>query len=374
MRSLAALLLAFGLVLPAAAQDEQEKPSWVGVWEGTIGRYPVVVCLDQRRNGDGQGSYYYLSQLKPIRLESRESIDSWIEGSSYSEDGSQDPPRWAIASVSHDRIGGSWHQGERNLPIALTRIPEGAEESWFACESRNYLEPRSFAPDFETSADSIEGLDFARMTFLPPAHLEDVHVGGFSFAPSQPGDPAILDWLAARLPSGKVEDDVMQCMAGAISLHGVDGYFERSHSPVFANGQLLSLVSGNSSYCGGAHPNHWQEYFTFDRQSGEQLDPADWFVAEGIARGEYGGVLMQPALRAIVMQRWPDEETDNRECAGFASDHEWWSYLVERDGIRFQPDLAHAITPCEYEVSVPWGELEPVLSEGGKALRQRAER
>src|SRR5690606_6778013 len=63
MRHLAALA-ALLLAAPAAGQA---RPAWAGVWQGTISRLPVRLCIDAR-DGAARGSYYYLSELEPIAL------------------------------------------------------------------------------------------------------------------------------------------------------------------------------------------------------------------------------------------------------------------------------------------------------------------
>lgn len=378
MRLVAFLLLALGLAAPAAAQGEEPRPSWIGVWEGRIGSYPVVMCLDRWRksdgDGDGKGSYYYLSQMKPIRLRSGDAPNQWVEGGSDGLVGSKEMPALDFTAVREDRITGEWRAGERKLRVELTRIPDGAEDIYDACASASFLAPRVVVPEFTRTDAEIDGLRFTNLAFETRPRFEDVDISGFTFAPVQPGDGAIVDWLAAKMPQGNVDDEFLQCLAGAISAHGVDGYYSMSLSPDFANAELLALSSGNSSYCGGAHPNHWQEYFTFDRQTGAQLDPFDWFHSDGIGETKHGSKVMMPPLREAVLKHWPVYGDEADDCSGFATDQLWWNYQLRREGVLFQPDFPHVITACEEQLIVPWSELEPFLSDAGKALRDRAGR
>jgi hypothetical protein len=378
MRIFLALLLVLGFAAaPAIAQEEEADPVWVGVWEGTIGTYPVIMCLDRWYHGDGKGSYYYLSQMKPIPLRGDEGENRWIEGGYNGVAGSKEMPALDFTDVSADRITGVWRAGERRLRISLDRIPDGAEDYYDACGSVNFLAPRVVAPEFTREEARIEGLSYTRLTYQVPPRFEDVGISGFTFEPQQPGDGKILEWLAAKLPQGKVEDEFLQCLSGALGMHGTDGYYEMGLGPDFANAELMSISSGNSSYCGGAHPNHWSEYYTFDRQSGELLDPFDWFNADGVGETEHGSKIMMPPLRAAILVRWPqypEFEEDPGDCSGFAIEQEWWYYQLRRDGIQFEPDFPHVITACEERVLVPWAELDPFLSEVGKTLRDRAQR
>ena len=374
LAGLSALLLVCGLAAPAAAKDDTPDPEWVGVWQGSIGRLPIVACFDRWNSGEGRGSYYYSVHLKPIRLKGDETGRNWAEGNNTGEPGTEAVPSLTFTDITEERIEGRWRAGKRSLGIVLHRIPDGAEDYYDACASANFLAPRVVKPEFERAAATVGGFDFTRLRYKVPAHFEDVEIGGFTFAPTQPGDGKIIEWLGSKLPQGKVEDDFLQCLAGALTVHGVDGYYAMGLSPVFANDELLSIDQNSSDYCGGAHPNHWKQYFTFDRKTGAQLEPVDWFNSKGTVVSEYGSTLMQPDLRALIVSHWPQYENEPDECSGYAEDQEWWGYQIRRDGIQFQPDLPHVITPCEEEILVGWDELEPFLSDAGKVLRERAQR
>jgi hypothetical protein len=369
-----AALLAVAFSTPALAQEDEPKPEWTGVWEGTIGTYPIVACLDTQYDSSGQGSYYYLKHLIPIDLASEVPPGEWSEGG-FARTGPADPkPLWQLGPVERDTIWGTWTGGDKSLPIALGRVAEGGEDAWSPCASAKFLQPRVVAPEFVRSARMIDGLAYAELQFIAPKHFPKVAIGAFTFEPSQPGDEAILAWVAEKLPKGTTEDEYIQCMAGALGVHGVDGDYDMTIAPAFANSELLSLTRSQGDYCGGAHPNYWQEYATFDRRTGAKLDSADWFNERGMALDEYQNKLMQQPLRELIVARWPVYEGEPDECSGYALDQQWWNYQIRREGILFQPDFPHVITACEEEILVQWGELDPFLSEVGKTLRDRAQR
>lgn len=373
MRWLAALL-AVAIATPALAQEEEPKPDWVGVWEGTIGTYPVMACFDTRYDDGGRGSYYYMKHLVPIDLDSEAPPAEWGEGG-YHRVGARDPqPVWRLDAIDGDAIKGTWTGSGKSLPIALTRVPEGGEDAWSPCASANFLQPRVVKPEFVRTAKAIDGLSYTELQYKAPKHFAEVSIGGFTFEPTEPGDEAILAWVMEKLPKGTPEDEYIQCMAGVLSFFGVDGDYGMSIAPEFANAELLSVTRSQGDYCGGAHPNFWQEYITFDRQTGSKLDPSDWFNQRGMAVDEYQLKVMQQPLRDLIVARWPVYEGEPDECSGYALDQQWWNYQVQREGILFQPDFPHVITACEAEILVEWDDLEPFLSEAGTALRDRAQR
>lgn len=372
MRWLALALACLGWAGAAHAQDT--PPDWVGVWEGTLGRYPVVACLDERYNGEGQGSYYYLSQLKAIPLESAMPQSQWAEGGDEGVAGSQATPGWDIARITPSAISGTWRAGKRSLPIALTRIPDDGEDYDGPCASRAFFAARLGPASFREEPRSLDGFDYTERTFEVLEHFEDLAISGFAFEEQQPGDRAIAVWLDAQLPQGRFEDEFIECLAGGLMVHGYDGYYEKSIAPVFANDELMAVAVSNSTYCGGAHPNHWQTYASFDHQNGAELDPASWFDASGLIARDYGLFEMTPALRAVVMRHWAQAESAEDDCAPSVSEHPWWNYQLRQEGMMFQPDLPHVATICEERVVVPWEEIGDFLSPAGVALRERAQR
>lgn len=367
-------LLVVALSSPALAQEEEPKPDWVGVWEGTIGRYPVIACLDTRYGRGGQGSYYYLKHLVPIDLESETPPGEWSEGGFGASEAGDPKPGWRLDAADGDTIKGAWTGSGKSLPIALNRVAEGGEDAWSPCASANFLQPRVVKPEFVRTGKAIDGLAYTELQFEAPRHFPEVAIAGFTFEPSQPGDAAILAWVEEKLPKGTADDEYIQCMAGALAVHGVDGDYSMSIAPAFANAELLSLTRSQGDYCGGAHPNYWQEYATFDRQTKAKLEPADWFNKRGIAADEYQLKTMQQPLRELIVARWPQYEGEPDECSAYALDQQWWNYQIHREGILFQPDFPHVMTACEEEILLPWEELEPFLSEAGTALRDRAQR
>jgi hypothetical protein len=123
------LLLFAALVLPASAQA---APAWHGVWQGTVGALPVRACLQERSETYRNGSYYYLSRLRPIAL-SHEDDGSWSE--------ENDSGRWTGTNAGPGRLTGTWRGGGKSLPIALTRVAMAAGEE-DPCGSSAYIAPR----------------------------------------------------------------------------------------------------------------------------------------------------------------------------------------------------------------------------------------
>ncbi len=352
------LLLAPALLLAAPAVAQQADPSWVGVWEGRVGRFPVRLCLDSW--GDdvpGRGSYYYLSQLEPISL-SDAGDTMWIERAP----GSDKEAEWFFEQVIGDAARGLWRQGSRELRFELKRVPWSEGDWGGACSSAAYIDPRLSGGDVAEKPATLDGWEYAEHSFKPPAHLlEDVTVVTFTYPESRPGDAAINAALGTHLPRGGIGDDVYDCMAGAISSLGVDGFFELAVAPAMVSPEFIATEETSGSFCGGAHPNYYTVAHTYDRRSGEELDLFDWL---GEPRSD-GEDRLAEGLRELIVARWPaDAEAD---CRDLAVDADYWSLGLARDGLVFRPDFPHVATACEEAITVEWDALAPFLDSDGRA-------
>src|SRR6185437_13028121 len=55
-------------VLAQAETASASTPVWTGVWQGTLGKYPVTACLQQDGGGEYFGAYYYEKRMRIIAL------------------------------------------------------------------------------------------------------------------------------------------------------------------------------------------------------------------------------------------------------------------------------------------------------------------
>jgi hypothetical protein len=376
MRWLAALLAVL-LAVPAAAQED--RPDWAGVWEGKVGTYPVRLCIDQFDDEvPARGAYYYLSSLRPLSLTEEDGEGGWVEH------GPDEPDAlWSFTEQTGERLRGTWTKGNRSLPFDLTPLAWEPGEWNEPCGSAAFLDPRlRDATRVRTEPGDIAGLAYVRHVFVPPAHFEDIAIESFTFDPEQPGDAGILDFLRSKLPSGTIDDDFVDCIGGSLSSVGADGYYTDQLAPFMASHSFLVVRENSDDYCGGAHPNAWFQYLTFDRQSGEEVDLFTWLndaarehhPADDPAES-YDTVL--PALRKAIVKRDPVEgfpaedpseaEPYEAECREVAEEQEFWTLGLSREGMLFVPSVPHVALPCMATFTVPWSDLRPYLSAEGRA-------
>lgn len=354
-------LLAAALVA-AGAFNATEPPSYPydGLWTGRVGKMTVTACFTR-----GEGSYYYDKYLVPISLRDGDAVGSWTEGYGNGL------PRWTLRHEGSDSAVGTWTHGERTLPVKLERAAwtDGDDEWGGACGSKEFLAPRAFEAEFTYENQELGGWRYRQVDWKPPGHLADNFYSSFDFEPTQPGDPLILRTLASDQPSSDPEGALFECLVGAIAAHGVDGFVSKGAEPVFANDHFVSTLTTTGNYCGGAHPNFWQEYRLFDRETGGQLAVSgSWFSADGFTQNDWGDFVITPQLREIVMRHYEHEE---EECRLAIGERDYWDVGLVEGGLGFIPSVPHVMNACGGDLHVPWSELEPFLSDEGQLARRK---
>lgn len=374
MRHLAALA-ALLLAAPAAGQD---RPAWAGVWQGTISRLPVRLCIDAR-DGAARGSYYYLSELEPIALGEDDGEGGWIERAP----GSDETALWHFTEQTGSRLRGTWIGPRRTFPFDLRPVAWTESEWGGPCASDAYLSPRVVAGLVRSDAAELHGWRYTTRAYTPAAHFApEVAIDSFVVPLEQPGDAAINAALAAVLPQGTVADPFVQCLAGSIASLGYDGDYALFLQPVVVTPAFLVALESSSMFCGGAHPGHSYRYRTFDRVSGAELDLFDWLGDAAVERHPDGAAgtgyaTVRPALQALIVARAPladlaasadaEDASYPDECLELARAEDLWTLGLSRRGMLFVPSMPHVATPCVASFTVPWEQLERFLTDAGWA-------
>lgn len=357
--------LAAGLALiaavPAAAQDTSPPQPWEGVWQGTLGTYPVRLCLSQRSETWSVGAYYYLSQLKTIGLD-RQDDGTWVEkaGGSDAVTG-----RWTLRP-SGNALSGEWKQGAKSLPLALTRV--AADLSDGACAAREFLEPRIQPVKLRETPKALGKFAYRELAWDVGKGFPEVSLTSLAYAPVQPGDKAINAALGLDPAKREGEADYVSCYQGSLGSLGTDGDFSFGYAPRAATSSFLTVTANAGGFCGGAHPyaDYW--WLTFDRQTGKKVDLGTWLTPAAVPRSDWfeDSALrpLSPAFKRIVLRRLKFADS---ECRAVVSEAEYWNIGLDRTGLVFSPSLPHVAMACGDDAAVPFAELGPWLSAAGKA-------
>jgi hypothetical protein len=133
-----ASLLLVSLVIEGGAwgalQPQGIAAALSGVWQGTIGRSPIVACFQP---SEPQGNYYYVRFGQSLELSQAGdradwSENSWQEGSSTGS--------WHLESMQRNAVRGRWTEAakHRELPLRLSRVPLNGEDVAQSCRSAAY--------------------------------------------------------------------------------------------------------------------------------------------------------------------------------------------------------------------------------------------
>jgi hypothetical protein len=367
--ALLGVALVFAGASPAHAAGEQ------GVWQGTIGTLPIHACLTRDEDGKwGTGSYFYLSKLKPLRLEAADQGPDLVERETLGAE--QESARWRVIRKGADALGGEWRGGARVLPIALRRVPAAASDDG-PCASNAYLAPR-VRPLRVTSAPAAQGtLRYTKLTYSPGPAFPDVNLASFAIAETQPGDKAIN--AAVRLDPAKADSpgDYLACVRQGLAQTGTDGDYFAELTPSLVPGDFLSADVSIGWSCGGAHPDNASYSLAFDRHTGREVRLASWLLPSAVTPPESGDTghsfRVTPAFRQLLLKRFPFDP-QAAECREPVGEEDYWTMAIVATGLGFAPQLPHVVQACEDTAVVPFRELAPFLSsagrEGAARLRQ----
>lgn len=362
MRRLVALIAAL-LLAPAAAQAA-EAPIIDGVWKGTIGTLPVRVCLMDVSASYPHGSYYYLSQLKPIALEKPEGTMGWQEQSGAKA-------RWSIALAGANRVTGNWTTGDRTLPVSLTRVVMGDDgELDGACMSDAFMAPRITATRLVESPAKAGKLAYTKLKLEVGKWFEDVDIATFQIPTQRPGDKAINLALRGLIDPKQGRADYVSCMKGNLGLSGTDGELSFGAEPSFVSSEWIDVQVDEGNSCGGAHPNYSSTHMIFDRTSGKEVQLAQWLAPRGMsakwdAGAKFWDTKMLDGLRKqVVAAMSPIEDAD---CQSAVAEADYWDLALTPTGIAFSPSLPHVMQACADDAELTFAQLAPYLSPAGKA-------
>ncbi|WP_088309485.1 hypothetical protein [Novosphingobium sp. B 225] len=362
MRRLFALLAALVLV-PSAAQAA-EAPLLDGVWKGTIGTLPVRVCLMDVNASSPRGSYYYLSQMKPIALEKPDGNKGWLEQTGAKA-------RWSITLAGANKVTGSWTTGDRTLPVSLTRVAMGDDgELDGACWSDAFMAPRIIPTRLVASPVKAGKLAYSKLKLEVGKWFEEVDIATFQIPVQRPGDKAINLALRALIDPKQGRADYASCLQGNLGLSGTDGEMSLAAEPSFVSAEWIDVQIDEGNYCGGAHPNYSSSHMVYDRASGKEVQLAQWLAPKGMSAKWDAGAkywdtrLLEPLRKLVLAAMPPIEEAD---CQSAVAEAESWDLALTPKGITFTPFLPHAMLACADDAELTFAQLAPYLSPAGKA-------
>ena len=145
-----------------------------------------------------------------------------------------------------------------------------------------------------------------------------------------------------------------QAAEGCIVGEGVSkdlSYFWRT-DVVYADGDFFTIEDHWDFYCGGPYPDAGYAFTTYLVSSGKKLELS-------LAMSE---ALTSERMNELVRKRFPTE-LDSEDCE--YDDRTIYSLAVVEGGLLLKTSFPHAMRPCEFNVTLPWTDLQPFISPRG---------
>ncbi|MEO7634347.1 MAG: hypothetical protein ABIS38_01720 [Sphingomicrobium sp.] len=355
------LLLAATLSLRPAVANAAPAAPLTGVWQGTLGAEPVRACFNDRQ-GAAFGAYFYLSRLVTIPL-IKDDKGALLFSEGWPE--KAQAPRWALTQAGPDALGGIWSQGQRKLPVRLTRVPLNLGEDETPCGSLAFEQPRLNRVRIVRTRAAKDGLAYTRLTLDQRGHFPSVSVESFALDGDSPAVRRINAILHQPFVNGA--DNWLGCIRSSLDSSAFEGEHNEMVEPRMVTRKWLALNQHWDGFCGGAHPDASDSPRLFDRASGSEIELFDWFTNAAVKREHFGGesddaITLRPPFKAVIMAGWKGDK-DCREAMGA---EDFWSVELTRSGFVFTPLLAHVVQACSEAFALPFANAAPFLTVAGK--------
>ncbi|RQM77152.1 hypothetical protein EHZ47_07235 [Aeromonas jandaei] len=352
-------LLGLGCLLLAMAAQAGE------VYQGKVGRMPVVMTLDTSSDGTVSGRYFYRKYRKDISLSGKWEGKSLLlsEGWDNSE-----PEKVAMRlERSGNGLRGEW-VGKKPLSIILTvidgraiEIPDPVLAGWRKRDPYELLRLEGLSLKTNKS-ETFQGYG---VQWLQEPQSNITHFRITSGLPAE--QLGKLNHMLAKRQWSEVES-YFQCMSTPMG-----GEFGQTVTPHLISPNLLSASILTGYFCGGAHPDFGDSPLNINVLTGEELTLEDLlWVGSGApvkfdksydrAESEYRNKLLAPWLVQEFQRLYPDEMTSDPEECNYADSSVWevnsW-YMTEK-GIVFEPYFPRIARNCELtEWSLlPWSVIK----------------
>ncbi|MCX7126527.1 hypothetical protein [Aeromonas sp.] len=354
------LLLGLGCLLLAMAAQAGE------VYQGKVGRMPVVMTLDASSDGTVSGRYFYRKYRKDIPLSGKWEGKNLLlsEGWNNSE-----PEKIAMRlERAGNGLRGEW-VGKKPISIVLTivdgraiQIPDPVLASWRQRDPYELLR--------------LEGLS------LKTNKSEPFQGYGLQWL-QEPQSNITLFRITSGLPAeqlGKLNHvladrqwsevaSYFQCMSSPMG-----GEFDQTVTPHLISPNLLSASIFTGYFCGGAHPDFGDSPLNIDVATGEVLALEDLlWVGSGApvkfdkksydpAESDYKAKSLAPWIVKEFQRLYPNEMVPDPEECNYADPSVWEyaSWYMTENGIVLDPSFPRVERNCELtEWSIlPWSVIK----------------
>ncbi|WP_242171693.1 MULTISPECIES: hypothetical protein [unclassified Pseudomonas] len=332
LKPLAVIALAFTPLLASAAD-------LAGVWQGTLGKSAITACFN---GADGEhGSYYYQRILMPIQLTQASDSAPWVETGNTGF--------WKLDKPQGDTLSGGWSKtkGGRPLPLSLQRI------STDGCGSDAYNAPMEATPlPVKTEKKSFENHAYLLKTQGAQVTLK--------LESDSPAIQKINRQLAALAVNDEDQVDYFHERREYLGRNGSANTSEIEVEPTYWSSQFITVKFYRWTAGTGARGISWGLH-SWDLHTGESVDPWTWLGTNQEWYDAYSGHLKLPA----TFSTWLAKQTTTDEGCPAVTSYDTFDLSFNTQGLQLSTRATG--DGCDNDLSFTWAQLEPVLTEQGKA-------
>lgn len=185
-------------------------------------------------------------------------------------------------------------------------------------------------------------------------------------------DPAIQARVNAILTKKQAEEHANQrdCLKQVRDAHKDQTFYEWSTDieVTYLSARFLSLQINSGWFCANAHPNSSHEPITIDLRTGTLVD---WtrMLKPGVLNTIEKPAPHNGRLAAVYLARYiaHNGKNDPDDCIGTIRDSDFLDPAIWLDaksgGFLVLPQLAHVVTNCGDEISIPLDQLAPLVTD-----------
>lgn len=372
------LLCCLGVWAVGQANADEVPPAWAGVWQGTVGKAELRMCLQQQSYTASSGMYYYTRYLRLIPLSM---LDSPGDGgqSAVLDEAVPDPADktgdadkaihagWTLRLGANDSaLDGMWRAQAKALPVHLTRVqladphaPAPATQDTDFCASDAFNAPREGPASVEAANVRVGGtLGTAyRAVKLDFGGRFQGNVKSFELLRDDEGARRFNAAQREALQSEQRESFGCTRSVMATSI-GNDSYYNAARTPLLIGRHWVVSDIGSDGFCGGAHQTIYRGREIWNLNQGGVVSPWDWFRVDG-SKG------IGEDLSEKLAKVWALDGEDCKAMGDNPGDFSWDVYPSAK-GMVFVPSLSYAMRMCIDDVTLPWRQVLPLLNAKGR--------
>lgn len=315
--------------------------------EGTIGKTPICMQLEDYGDGDLMGRYYYKTSLKDIVIRGERNAESF----KFTVQGSYDDiTETFVLKKTGSNFNGTWtNKKGKKLTVALTPINEVNYTSPYAglkiVKALKYEEPYEYvrACLVKLERDTIILFKDKSFVWFSEKHCsaEFFRLGnGFTKNQATILNP-ILDEIHFEM--------ILSQLSCASDWNYSDGNgIDYTTNLGYLDENLLGFDVFSSWFCGGAHPDFGRTGYLFDLNNGESYTLTDIYNLE------------DNGIFEVVNNEYKFTKPESEDDYCDYTDENYWTYAgwaIAEKGINFTPSFFRAARACEDSFFVPFSKL-----------------